>query len=373
MKAWRVVPNDIAGASGTFPPLVADDVPEPELAGDQVLVRVQASVFGEPERTHIHACIPGGAAVGTVVRAGSESSHLIDTRVIVGAEQACGECDICRRGQPVLCPHGDMLGRDRDGTLASFVCARARWVCPLEGDLGHESLRTPAAALLGREAAWAYAMFAHASIAPGEPVFIVGDNVVARFLVDIAIAKGVDPMVICPVDWPGFALWLEQRGAIPLPIPTMERGDDACLALRELAEKTANRHGHGRRPWFVFETTATQSGRHAAFALTVPGGRTIVLGRRALGARQEQAPHDGLYIDRLVDVQGTLIGVTGAHPDLLPEVAALVVRGELDIESAARAISIGKIAARSSTGADSLLDGEDRNQPPRGLVLTLDD
>jgi threonine dehydrogenase-like Zn-dependent dehydrogenase len=372
IRAWRHPAAD-AGASLPAPalvPLVARDLPEPVLTAGQVLVRVEASVVGAPELAGRVDCTPGGAAVGTVQEAGDSATHLMGKRVLVGPDQGCGECDVCRRAGVVVCPEGARLGRDVDGTLATAVVARARWVCVLEGELaGVPGVDGPAAALIAREAAWAHAMFARAGVAPGEPVFIVGKGVVARFLCQIAAARGVRPMLVVPQDAgdaSAGASWVASLGGVAVPVPrapgTTELAADR-EALRAAATQAAASCGHGKRPWYIFETSATGQGRAVAMSLAGPGARLTMLASAAI-ARPTEKPvqHDGA--DRVLDLDGVMLGVAGAHPDLLPEVAALVIRGELDVAGAAE---IAAVAAITPGQVDEVAS----RAPPTALVAVL--
>lgn len=360
IRAWRHPGLDAAidpSSPRSLPlPLVSCDLAEPDPAGDQVLVRVEASVIGEPELHHV-TCTPGGAAVGTVARTGQDATHLLGKRVLVGPEQACGECDVCRRAHAVVCPHGAHLGRTADGTLATAVVARARWLCVLEGELsGVPGLDGSAAALLAREAAWAYAMFARAGVAPGEPVVIVGGNVVARFLAQIAVAKGVRPMVLVHAEDQAFAQWVETHGGVALRPDTAE-----AHAAQSAARVAAEHGGFGKRPWYVFETSARTEARHVALGLAGPGVRLTLLGRGACGHRE---PGPLLPVDSVMDADGMILGVAGAHPDLLPEVAALVVRGELDVAQAADVTPMDELTPERVRQAR-------HGSPPQGLVVTM--
>ena len=69
----------------------------------------------------------------------------------------------------------------------------ARWACRVNGELEEPG---PAAALLGREAALAYAMFIAVGTAPGDPAVILGPGPVARLLIDIAVARGARPLAV---------------------------------------------------------------------------------------------------------------------------------------------------------------------------------
>lgn len=321
MRAWRYRDGALA----------AVDLPTPDLRDDQIRIEVEAAVFGAPERAAVGLPLtPGGAAVGVVREAGAAASDLVGQRVVVGPEQPDPESDVCRRGGAAACDSGEYLGRGADGCLAESVVARARWALRLDEPL---AVPGPAAALLGREAAQAFAMFTRAGVAPGEPVVVVGAGVIARFLVEIAVAKGTRPMVLS--GDPAWGEWAAGRGAIAV----QTSGTDTRAAVTEAARAA----GHGSRPWRVFETTASDVGRLLAASLPGPGGTLALLSRRAVGA---MGPGTALALDPVLDRGCLVIGIAGAHPDLLPEVAALAVRGDLDLDGAAAPAELPEVAAR---------------------------
>lgn len=349
IRAWRPQSGD-----GTPAPLAAFERPTPELAEDEVLVAVEGSVFGTPERMAVPDITPGGTAVGTVVEAGQGAAELRGARVLVGPDMGCGECDVCRRAGVAVCPHGVTLGRTAHGTLASAVVARARWVCALDGAL---SIPGPEAALVAREVAWAYALFVRAGVGPGEPVVIMGRGVVARFLVDIAVARGTRPMVAAS-EHTGWQTWIRDHGGIAVSWNPESPGESPAQARRAFRAAAAD-SGHGERPWHIFETSAELESRRLALSVAGPGARVTMLARRAQGYG---APGDTLDIDATLDLDGSILGVAGAHPDLLPEIAALVVRGEIDVTSAAQVVAPDAIMDAMARQAQD--DGA-----PRALVV----
>ena len=351
--------------------------PSPELAADEVLIAVEATVLGSPElgSSDLGDRIPGGAAVGTVVAGGENATGAIGNRAVVGPEQACGECDICRRGGTAVCPNGYILGRTADGTLATHVVARARWLCTLDGDL---AVPGPSACLIGREAARAYAMFARAGVAPGEPVVIVGADVVARFLAEIAIARGTQPVVVIAPESVEFAAWLRSRGALAARLDTRSDPRDAApdagdSSWRAMVAAAAQQRGFERRPWNVFETSGTAQHRARACSLLGPAGTLVLLASPATPEPERYSPDvnrspsatarpSPIDVEAIARADGRCIGVAGAHPDLLPEVAALAVRGDLDLAGAA---DVSPIAA---IGQIAIGDDVD---PPRAHVITI--
>ncbi len=219
------------------------------------------------------ACLDGSAAVGRVVEHGAGAQHLAGARVVVGAHQPCGDCDVCRRGGGAVCPAG------RTSSMrAPQVTARARWALVLGDAL---DVPGPAAALIGGPAALAYAMYARTGVGPGDPTHVLGDGVVARLLAQILTAKGAPPC------------------------------DPATFGTRPAR-------------LFVCDPDATPR------AIALAGPRAIIT--VAAGAR-------AVDITAAIAREVTVIGVVGAHPDLLPEVAALVVRGDLELASVADAVA----------------------------------
>ncbi len=282
---------------GAAPPLLETERPLPSLEGDQVRVEIEASTFGaaELDAPGGSAWIAGGGGVGRVAEAGSAAGHLVGARVLVSSAVPCGECDFCRRSAVFACTHGAILGQTADGTLASSVVARARWLCAIDGPL---AVPGPAAALLAREAATAYAMYARAGVTPGEPVIVIGGDSVAGFLVDIGRARGTRPIAATSAA-------------------------QARAAAAELSD----------RPWRIFETSGEKAGRDLARELAGPGSTVALLSTGFdAGASFDAAP--------LLAREVAVFGITGAHPDLLPEVAALAVRRELDLDRAAVIASI---------------------------------
>ena len=290
MTAWRVV---------TGAPVPVDDEP-PAPGVDDVVIAVDgawlAPVVGS-------APVAGSAAVGEIVDAGAQARSLVGTRALIGPHLPCGECEVCRRGGAPVCPRGSVLGVDRRGTLADRITVPARWVVGFGPAL---DIPGPAAAAVAGDVAIAYAMYARASIGPREPAVVIGDDASARFLVQILTAKGVTPVVIAG-------------------------GSDAdhAAAIAEAAGL-----GYAGKPWRLFATTV--AARAAALALAGP--RATIVVRTLFGETT------GITLDRLAD-ELTLHAVIGAHPDLLVEVAALVVRGEVTLDGLVTVVAIDALAA----------------------------
>jgi hypothetical protein len=72
----------------------------------------------------------------------------------------------------------------------------------------------------------------------------------------------------------------------------------------------------------VIETTATAAGRRLAARLATDGGTAAL-------CEGGDGPALPLPLDELAAREATVVGAAACHPDLYPELMALVVRGEL--------------------------------------------
>jgi alcohol dehydrogenase, propanol-preferring len=125
-------------------PLEPRDLPVPEPAAGEVLVKVRACGVC---RTDLHVVegelpdpklplVPGHQVVGTVDRLGEGvDGPAVGERVGVpwlgGTD---GTCLYCRSEDENLCEHPTFTGYLRDGGYAEYVTARADFVLPLPGD-----------------------------------------------------------------------------------------------------------------------------------------------------------------------------------------------------------------------------------------------
>ena len=120
-------------------PLEVKEVPTPEPAAGQVLVRIEASGLCH---TDIHAArgdwpvkptppfIPGHEGVGIVEKLGADvTGHVIGERVAIPwLGSACGTCEYCVTGWETLCEAQVNTGYGVDGGHAEYLVADARYV-----------------------------------------------------------------------------------------------------------------------------------------------------------------------------------------------------------------------------------------------------
>ncbi len=238
----------------------------------------------------------GAAIIGCVLEAGSRAASLDGKTVLVGPYDPCGECDVCRRGGAAVCPL--RVGRDAVGDR---VTAAARYCVPVEDGL---ELPTPGAAAVAGDVALAYTLYARTGLAPRDPVVVVGASPVARFLVEILIAKGCSPIVIADPAAAVWCDWLRGKGAA---IAVDREGVAAAIAAQGITGRAAR------------VIAAAPEAAAAASSFTGPRSTITVL-----------APVASLP-GELAAREVAVIPVAGMHPDLVVEVAAMCTKGEIDL------------------------------------------
>jgi threonine dehydrogenase-like Zn-dependent dehydrogenase len=257
----------------------------------------------------VEAAQPSGACVGRVDDASEGAAALVGKRVLVGPLDACGQCEVCRRGGAAVCP----LATKRELPVPPRLRVSSRWVVALGDGL---MLPLPAAAAVPGDVTTAYTLYARTGLSSREPVVVFGVNPIARFVVEILRSKGITPTVIVDPEAgggepTGWRDWLLAKGAAAI------RGNDPSLQQTVTAAIAAQ--GQGARPWRVLVTDARELPRAASLA----GPRATI----TVLANHDVPSLPGDVLAREV----TVIGVAGPHPDLVVEAAALCVKGDIDL------------------------------------------
>jgi hypothetical protein len=228
---------------------------------------------------------PDAEVSGTVVEAHEASAEWIGRRVVVPRVFGCGECALCRRGYSAACP----LRAERAG-LNGPETLRLRYLVSVEPPLWPDGAELWQLAALADAALAPYSALARAGVGPSETVMVVGDDARARFAT--ALARHVGATVI---------------------------NDD---------EEVTPRAG-------AIVIATTWRARRRALSLIAPGATIVLLDGDA-------NPNEGANentITALVQSEARLLGAVGGHPDLLPELCALAVRGVLPLVDSTRRVS----------------------------------
>jgi NADPH:quinone reductase-like Zn-dependent oxidoreductase len=173
MKAARIHQH------GGVETLVIDEIPEPQLRADQVLVRVRACALNHLD-LFVRAGIPGmkfplphilGSDIaGEVVAVGDLCQRVKPGwRVLLSPGLSCRQCEACLSGQDNLCRRFTMFGYAIDGGDTELLAAPEYSVIEIPADLGFNEA---AAAPLVFLTAW-HMLMARAKLQPGEDVLVL--------------------------------------------------------------------------------------------------------------------------------------------------------------------------------------------------------
>ena len=293
--------------------LVPDEVSRPAIDPQQVLVRVTHSGICGTDYKIYSGAIPvsyprvmGHEMAGEVVEAGSTGRFRPGDRVIIDPELYCGACFHCRIGQTHLCPKGVLLGRDANGGFAEYVSAPASHVFALP-----DSIDSRDAPLIQVLTTCLHAQ-RQVNVFPAESVVVLGLGVTGQLHVQLAKARGANPVIGVTRSAPKREL--AQTLGADLTVPA---GEDAIEQIREATE--------GRGADVVIETTGVLPSLAAAVTMARFGGRVLLFG--IITAKEGALPFYDLYFKELA-----LIGARVAKSEDYPSSIALVQRGTVRLQ-----------------------------------------
>lgn len=172
------------------------DIPEPEPAPGEILIRVEAGGICGTDR-HLYKgefpCTPPVTLChefSGIVTESNGSGIAPGTRVTVDPNIACGTCAFCRQGRPNLCARNVAIGLGRDGGFAPFAAVPAHRAIPLPADLDplHGALAEPLACTLhGIDIG---------APKPGERAIVIGGGVIGLMALQLCVAAGAETLLL---------------------------------------------------------------------------------------------------------------------------------------------------------------------------------
>jgi len=158
--------------------LIYEDVPDPQLRKDQVLVRVRACSLNHLD-VWVRKGLPGvklphilGSDVaGEIVEVGDYvSGFKAGQRVLLAPMHFCGHCEKCVAGLQNQCPEFTVLGNAVDGGNCELIAAPPANVIPIPDSL---DFNQAASVPLVFVTAW-HMLVGRAAIRPGQTVLVLG-------------------------------------------------------------------------------------------------------------------------------------------------------------------------------------------------------
>src|SRR5258708_28358944 len=159
--------------------VVYEDVPEPKIKANQILVRVRACALNHLD-LFVRGGIPGMKLPSRYMRGGDIASEVVEVgelcervkpgwRVLLSPGQSCRQCEQCLQGNDNFCRRFTMFGYAIDGGNAELLAAPEYSAIQIPDDMSFEdAAATPLVFLT----AW-HMLMGRARLQPGEDVLVL--------------------------------------------------------------------------------------------------------------------------------------------------------------------------------------------------------
>jgi len=244
-----------------------EEVPEPVIGEDEVLIRVRAmGVCGSD--LHLYSggrIIPyphilGHEFAGEIIQVGASAGDLrIGQRVTSEPNFWCGKCAYCQAGRQNLCVSRIPLGVDIDGAQAEYVKVPARFVWPLPDNVPYEQ------GALVEPLTVALHCVRKSRAQVGDTVAIMGCGSIG--LLALLCAKAAGCRVVAVDVVPGKLEFARKLGADEI---VNSRESDPVNVVKQMTG--------GLGPAVVLETAGVSPVPEQAVAMVRSGGRVMFVG-----------------------------------------------------------------------------------------------
>jgi propanol-preferring alcohol dehydrogenase len=302
----------ISAIGGT---LTQSDIPVPRPAAGEVLVAVKAagichsdahyrSGLGSLARLPI---TPGHEIAGVIESVGpGVAGQRAGERVCLHYLVTCGDCCYCRRDIGQFCADVAMIGKDRDGGYAEYICVPERNVFTLPDEIPFAH---------GAVMMCSYATSLHAlrkaRFAEGESVAVFGAGGLGVAAIGLATALGAS-RIFAVDNNPAKVLAARALGAIGIDVSDTDGAESIMEATDGVGVDVA-------LELVGLPSTALQ-------ALNSLG----VQGRAAMAGLTSQATPVNMYSD-LIGKEREIVGVSDHLPEEIDELLSLVQQGRLNV------------------------------------------
>ncbi len=295
------------------------EMPTPDIADDEVLVRVRAcgicgsDIHGYDGSTgrRIPPLVMGHEAAGTIERTGrGVDGFAPGDRVTFDSTVSCGKCEFCRRGQINLCDNRTVLGVScgdyrRHGAFAEYVSVPARILYKLPDSLPFER-----AALIEAVSIAVHAVSRHVP-APDDAVLVVGSGMIGALVMQVLKDKGCRDIIAVDVDDDKLA-FARRMGAGRV---LNAKGLDVPAATRELTG--------GKGADVSFEVVGHTDTVMTAIRSLRKGGTAVLIGNLS--------PKVELPLQEVVSREISVLGSCASNGEI-PQCIDLLARGAVDVD-----------------------------------------
>ncbi len=257
-----------------------EDVSEPPLAEDEVLVAVKAAgICGSDipriyeNGAHRMPLIPGHEFAGEVVKVGSRvKGQWLGSRVGVFPLIPCRTCRPCQDGAYEMCRDYSYLGSRRDGGFAEYAAVPEWNLLRLP-----EQVSFAQAAMLEPMAVAVHAM-RRVQIAPTDTVVVAGLGTIGQLLTMFLLERGIDDILV--IGNKEFQRQTASRLGVC--------GEHYCDSRREDVRSFIMRHTKEYGADVFFECVGRNQTISQAIDLAAPAGQVCLVGNPFTDMNLEQ-------------------------------------------------------------------------------------
>lgn len=201
--------------------------------------------------------VMGHEGIGVVEATGSTAAFGAGQRVLVNPGLFCGECDLCRRGYPNLCPNGGLLGRDLDGLFADYTAVDERQLLAVPEHVSSDALGV--VQVLGT----CVHAVSKAPVSPGDTAVVLGLGVSGQLIAQLLAAQGAQVIGVTRSE-------RKREVALQLGAAAAVAPEQAATVVAEFTE--------GMGPKAVFEAVGTVQTFSQAIELAGPAATVVFFG-----------------------------------------------------------------------------------------------
>jgi L-iditol 2-dehydrogenase len=301
-----------------------EDVPQPKYGASDLLVRVMASSIcgtdiriirnGHRKLKKGQKIVLGHEFAGIVAAVGSDvEAFQVGQRIGVAPNMGCGQCDMCIRGLPNMCPDYTAFGITMDGAHAEYVCVPHAAISqgsvvrlPDNLSFANASLIEPLSCVLNGNRA--------ARIEAGDVAVVFGAGPIG--LLHLLLAKHTGASKVIVVDIQDHRL-----------AKAKELGATATLnSSRDDVHDRILQETNGRGADVVITACSSAAVQEKSLEILAPFGRVCFFGG---------LPKDGSLVrldSNLIHYKNLVVtGVTGGAPRDFRAATALVATGQIDV------------------------------------------
>jgi propanol-preferring alcohol dehydrogenase len=308
------------GPAGSWPekPMGIEEVPEPTIGPDEVLVKVAACGLCRTDLEYLkHGIKPpkapplilGHEPSGTVVEVGDKVEQFKkNDRVVVAYLAPCGACSYCREGKENICQSAETIGAGRDGAFAEFLGVPAKNLCLLPDEVSLQEASIIADAV----ASPFHGLVNIAAVKTGDVIAIYGASG-GLGLCSVQIAKALGAYVIGIGRQP----WKLDKAK--------EVGADEVIStttVENIADEV-NRISNGGVD-ISFDVSGAPAMIEAGIKSTKPTGKIVLL---AFNFQKVQ-----FNIGRLMWLEHAILGSRNYRPLDMPRMVELVRDGKINLD-----------------------------------------